>query len=63
MKKVLVASVMIAFVLTGCNTFKGFGKDVSKAGDAVSNTAQKLRIKCKLCTASKNLITSIRFLF
>ncbi|HFF4785925.1 TPA: entericidin, partial [Acinetobacter baumannii] len=25
MKKVLVASVMVAFVLTGCNTFKGFG--------------------------------------
>ncbi|HFF4192426.1 TPA: entericidin, partial [Acinetobacter baumannii] len=24
MKKVLVASVMVAFVLTGCNTFKGF---------------------------------------
>ncbi|WP_153905602.1 entericidin A/B family lipoprotein, partial [Acinetobacter baumannii] len=38
MKKVLVASVMVAFVLTGCNTFKGFGQDVSKAGDAVTNT-------------------------
>ncbi|MEI1682217.1 entericidin A/B family lipoprotein [Acinetobacter baumannii] len=45
MKKVLVASVMIAFVLTGCNTFKGFGKDVSKAGDAVTNTAQKTENK------------------
>ena len=45
MKKVLVASVMIVFVLTGCNTFKGFGKDVSKAGDAVSNTAQKTENK------------------
>ena len=45
MKKVVVASVMIAFVLTGCNTFKGFGKDVSKAGDAVSNTAQKTENK------------------
>ena len=45
MKKVLVASVMIAFVLNGCNTFKGFGKDVSKAGDAVSNTAQKTENK------------------
>lgn len=31
---------MIAVVLTGCNTFKGFGKDVSKAGDAVTNTAE-----------------------
>ncbi len=63
MKKVLVASVMVAFVLTGCNTFKGFGQDVSKAGDAVTNTAQKLKIKCKLCLTFKNLIVSIRFLF
>ena len=28
MKKILVASIMTAFVLTGCNTFKGFGQDV-----------------------------------
>lgn len=41
MKKILAASVMVAFVLTGCNTFKGVGKDVSRAGDAVTNTAEK----------------------
>ena len=41
MKKVLAASLLMAFVLTGCNTFKGVGKDVSKAGDAVTNTAEK----------------------
>ena len=41
MKKVLVASIMTAFVLTGCNTVKGMGKDVSSAGNAVSNTAEK----------------------
>ncbi|MFW2779274.1 entericidin A/B family lipoprotein [Acinetobacter baumannii] len=29
----------------GCNTFKGFGQDVSKAGDAVTNTAQKTENK------------------
>ncbi|EPL5432995.1 entericidin A/B family lipoprotein, partial [Acinetobacter baumannii] len=27
------------------NTFKGFGQDVSKAGDAVTNTAQKTENK------------------
>ena len=41
MKKVLVASMMLAFVLTGCNTFKGVGKDVSSAGNAVTKTAEK----------------------
>ena len=39
---------MVAVILTGCNTFKGFGQDVSKAGDAVTNTAEKHKIKCKL---------------
>ena len=41
MKKILAAPLMVAFVLTGCNTVKGVGKDVSKAGDAVTNTAEK----------------------
>ncbi len=45
MKKVLSASVMVAIILTGCNTFKGFGQDVSKAGDAVTNTAEKTQDK------------------
>ena len=40
MKKILVASIMIAFVLTGCNIFKGIGNDVSKAGDKVTQTAE-----------------------
>lgn len=41
MKKILAASLVVAFVLTGCNTFKGVGKDVSKAGETVTNTAEK----------------------
>lgn len=41
MKKILAVSLLMTFVLTGCNTFKGVGKDVSKAGDAVTNTAEK----------------------
>ena len=45
MKKILVASIMVAFVLTGCNTFKGMGQDVSTAGDAVTKTAEKTQNK------------------
>ena len=45
MKKILAASMLMAFVLTGCNTVKGVGQDVSKAGDAVSNSAQKVENK------------------
>ena len=45
MKKNLVASMLFAFVLTGCNTVKGVGKDVSKAGDAVSHSADKVEKK------------------
>ncbi|SPX85140.1 entericidin A/B family lipoprotein [Moraxella ovis] len=45
MKKLIIASVAAAFVLTGCNTVKGLGKDVSKAGDAVTDGAQKVQNK------------------
>lgn len=41
MIKILAASLVVTFALTGCNTFKGMGKDVSKAGEAVSTTAEK----------------------
>ncbi|ATO19746.1 entericidin [Acinetobacter sp. LoGeW2-3] len=41
MKKILATSLILAFVLTGCNTMKGVGKDVSKAGEAVTGTAEK----------------------
>ena len=54
---------MVAVILTGCNTFKGFGQDVSKAGDAVTNTAEKHKIKCKLELLLQNLIIPIRFYF
>ncbi|AKG07925.1 entericidin [Moraxella bovoculi] len=45
MKKLIIAAVATAFVLTGCNTVKGLGKDVSKAGDAVTDGAQKVQNK------------------
>ncbi len=41
MKKILATSLILTFVLTGCNTVKGVGKDVSKAGEAVTGTAEK----------------------
>lgn len=47
MKKLLIAVTAATFVLTGCNTVKGFGKDVSKAGDAVTDGAQKVEKKIK----------------
>ncbi|ELA08431.1 bacteriolytic lipoprotein entericidin B [Moraxella macacae 0408225] len=42
MKKLIIATLASVFVLTGCNTVKGFGKDVSKAGDAVTEQSQKV---------------------
>lgn len=45
MKKLLVVALASVMVLTGCNTIKGFGKDVSKAGEAVSDGAQKVQDK------------------
>lgn len=45
MKKVIIASLTAMFVLTGCNTFKGLGQDVSSAGDAVTDGAQDVQNK------------------
>ncbi|SJM38337.1 entericidin A [Psychrobacter pasteurii] len=45
MKKLAFASLTALIVLSGCNTFKGFGQDVSKAGEGVSNTADKVEKK------------------
>lgn len=45
MKKLLVVALASVFVLTGCNTIKGFGKDVSKTGEAVTEGAQKVQDK------------------
>ena len=47
MKKLIAASIVVMFAVTGCNTIQGFGKDVSKTGGAVTNTAQKTQNKIK----------------
>ena len=36
----LTALFFMAIVLSGCNTARGMGEDVSAAGDAMSNTAE-----------------------
>ena len=45
MNKLIATSSAVMFAVTGCNTVKGFGKDVSKTGDAVTTTAQKTENK------------------
>ena len=42
-KIVLTAFVVFGFVLAGCNTMAGMGKDVSRAGNAITNAAEVSR--------------------
>lgn len=39
MLKVIAAAALATLMLTGCNTMKGMGQDVSSAGNAVSGAA------------------------
>lgn len=41
MKKFFVVLLTVGFVtaLTGCETMKGLGKDIQKAGEAIEDTA------------------------
>lgn len=41
MKKAIAVSLLLSVILTGCNTVAGVGKDVSKVGDVVTNSAEK----------------------
>ena len=46
MRKILLAVVIAApLLLSACNTISGIGKDVSAAGSAVSNSADKTKDK------------------
>lgn len=38
-----LALLAFSFAMSGCNTVHGFGKDVSSAGDAVANAADKTK--------------------
>jgi predicted small secreted protein len=41
MSRFLLAITTAAFLLSGCNTIAGVGKDVQKAGSAVEDAAKK----------------------
>ncbi len=43
MKKLLLLVCASVVILAGCNTVKGAGKDISKGGQAVSNTATEVQ--------------------
>lgn len=45
MKALMVVALASLFTLTGCNTVKGLGQDVSKAGQEVSEGAEKIQNK------------------
>jgi predicted small secreted protein len=39
--KSIVALLAITFVVAGCNTVRGAGQDIQKAGTAIENAATK----------------------
>jgi len=39
MKKIVALTLIATFVLTGCNTISGVGKDIQKAGQAVQGAS------------------------
>jgi entericidin A len=41
MTKTLITLIAAAFVLAGCNTMKGFGQDMQKAGEKIEDSAKK----------------------
>jgi predicted small secreted protein len=41
MKKLLGLVLAAAWVLAGCNTIEGMGKDISKAGETIENASKK----------------------
>ena len=41
MIKTITTLIAAAFVLAGCNTMKGFGEDMQKAGQKIEDSAKK----------------------
>lgn len=39
MKKLVLTVLALCFVLAGCNTVKGVGKDIKKGGEAIEKSA------------------------
>jgi predicted small secreted protein len=44
--QLVLLSLIAAFALSGCNTVAGIGKDVKKAGEVVSETAEDCKGGC-----------------
>ncbi|ODS64112.1 MULTISPECIES: entericidin A/B family lipoprotein [unclassified Arenimonas] len=45
--RLILIALLAAFALSGCNTIAGIGKDVKKAGEVVSETAEDCKGGCK----------------
>ncbi len=43
----VAALSLMTLAATACNTFEGMGKDISKAGDALSDSAEKTKEKMR----------------
>ncbi len=44
--KLILAALLAAFALSGCNTIRGMGQDVKKAGEVVERTAEDCKGGC-----------------
>ena len=42
-KVILLGMVALILTVTGCNTFKGMGKDIEGAGQALGKASEKTR--------------------
>lgn len=42
-RAIAAALLILTAVLAGCNTIAGVGQDISKGGQAISNTAEKAK--------------------
>jgi predicted small secreted protein len=43
MRKVILFVLASAFVLAGCNTVEGVGKDIKRGGEKIEKAAEKAR--------------------
>ena len=44
--RLILIALLAAFALSGCNTIAGIGKDVKKAGEVVTDTAEDCKGGC-----------------
>ncbi|NMG36386.1 entericidin A/B family lipoprotein [Azoarcus sp. TTM-91] len=41
--KAIIALIAAAFVISGCNTVAGAGKDIERGGEAIQNKAKEVQ--------------------